>query len=108
MSDLIKVKASTLRLVYSSLAPLRYKMSSILEDVFSKRITISDPHKALLLEFSAHAYTLKLLLEEYFEGTTEKGEIEIPRDDFTLIINIAKSVEAAGRADFGNIALWDN
>lgn len=108
MSNLIKVKEATLKLIYDSLLPVRTKMSLVLEDIYSKSIPISDPHLALLLEFSSHALTLKIILEEYFEKASESGEIHIPKEDFSFIVNIAKSVELATRTDFGNITFWNN
>ena len=108
MSEVIQVKVSTLKLVYDSLIPIRHRVSAILEDIFAKSITVSDPHRALLLEFGAHAYTLKILFEDYFEIAANSEKIDIPKQEYVLLINMAKSVESAARADFGNISLWEH
>lgn len=108
MSEVIQVKVSTLRLVYDSLIPIRYRVTAILEDVFAKAITVSDPHFALLLEFAAHAHTLKILFEDCFEKAATAEKIDIPKQEYILLINMAKSVESAARADFGNVSLWEH
>ena len=108
MKDSIEVKISNLRLVYESLLPIKYRLNSILEDVFTRAVTVGEPDKALLLEFCAHANTLKLLFEEYFERDPKARQIRIPKEDYMLLISMAKSVEAASRASFGNISLWEN
>ena len=106
--DPIKVKKEVIKLIYHSLIPIHYKLNSCLEDIFQKKIAISEPEKALLLEFTSHANTLKIVFEEYFETFSEKEVIELPQEEYLSVLAMAKSVEAASRANFGNIYLWDN
>ena len=48
------------------------------------------------------------MFEEYFETFSEKEVIELPQEEYLSVLAMAKSVEAASRANFGNIYLWDN
>ena len=104
----VKVKVEVIKLIYNSLIPIYYKLNSCLEDVFQKKILISEPEKALLLEFSSHANTLKIIFEDYFETFSEKETIELSQEEYLSVLAMAKSVETASRTNFGNIYLWDN
>ena len=102
----IEVKTRTLKLVYDSMMPVYYRLNSLLKDVVGETTTIPDPDKALLLEFCAHACTLKILFESYFENFTES--VSIPREEYALLLSIAKSVETSARASFGHLTMWVN
>ena len=102
----IEVKTRTLKLVYDSLMPVYYRLNSLLEDVVESVVVVPEPDKALLLEFCAHACTLKVLFESYFENFTES--VSIPREEYALLLSIAKSVEASARASFGHLTMWVN
>ena len=88
--------------------PVYYKLNSSLDDVFHNKIAISEPDKAMLLEFTSHATTLKIVFEEYFEHSSEKEVIELSQQEYLSVLAMAKSVEAASRSNFGNICLWDS
>lgn len=100
----IEVKMVTLRVVYDSLLPIYYRLNSALEDTVTKIIDIGETDKALLLEFCAHASTLKVLFESYFE--TEEESLVLPRGEYLMLITMAKSVETAARTTFGNLCMW--
>lgn len=104
----VKVKVDVIRLIYRSMMPVYYKLNSCLEDIFQNKIAISEPERALLLEYSSHASTLKIVFENYFETFSEKEAIEISQEEYLSVLAMAKSVEAASRSNFGNIYLWDN
>lgn len=108
-SEPVKVKLSVLRLIYDSALPIYYKLNSCLEDVLSKRVIIGAPDRALLLEFCAHASTLKIVFESYFEDIEQKDAVlELPQEEYLSILAMAKSVDLATRTSFGNISLRDN
>jgi len=106
--DPIKVKLEVLKLIYNSMMPIYHKLNSSLEDVVGKKILVSPPDKALLLEFSSHASTLKIIFEDYFENFSENETIELSQQEYLSILAMSKSVETAMRTNLGNICLWDN
>jgi hypothetical protein len=102
--DKIEVKVAALRLVYDSLLPVYHRLNSALESTATKTLSLGEPDKALLLEFCAHAITLKILFEGYF--ATEEEKLVLSKDEYLMLIAMAKSVETASRTTFGNLCMW--
>tara|TARA_B100000927_G_scaffold291336_1_gene292984 strand:+ start:474 stop:800 length:327 start_codon:yes stop_codon:yes gene_type:complete len=108
VSDTIKIKLSSLKLIYDYIDPISHKLNSILEDVVQKKYMISEPHRAVLLEYCANVSTLKILFEDYFERNEKSELLDLDKQEYTILLNLAKSVEMSTRAALGNIALWNN
>lgn len=108
MSDAIEVKVSTLKIIYDSLLPIDQKLNSILEDVVKKTIQMAPSERALLLEFCSHASTLKVILEDYFDRNFNSEKLKLSKQEYMLLVSIAKSVEMSSRAQLGNVSFWEH
>ncbi len=103
----VTVKLSIIKTIYQAMLPTFYKLNSILEDVVSKTVLVTEVERATLLEFCSCASALKLLFENYLEKSVEE-EISIPRVEYTTILSMSKTVEAASRSVFSNFSLLEH
>ena len=106
MSKEIEINSEILEVLYDSLIPIHYKLESILESIFEKSVVISEPERAILLEFVAYSSALKLMFEDIIEKSGKSENILIPQEQYYSIIKMSKSVEMASRACFGPFAMW--
>ncbi len=105
-----EVKLQILRTIYKALLPAKYRLNSLLEDHYHKRINISQGEYTALLEFSSAAATLELMFQDYFEQA-EEAKVEtlyLPTREFNLILELSKTVEISFRSSIAQSGMWSH
>lgn len=107
----VEVEISVLKTIYNAAIPIYTRLFSLLEDVFTKKILLSETDTAVLLEFSSCAVTLKVLFEDFFSraAITEDGQkMVLTQQEFITIMNLSKTVELSTRTSFGNTTIQEH
>lgn len=102
------IKVSVLRVLYKGLEPIRDRLDCVLEDYYTKNITLSQAELTAALEFRSAASTVELLLLDYFEQA-EDNTVEtlyLPTKEFQMLLDLSKTAELAYRAPLANSGLW--
>ncbi len=105
------IDLSVLEIIYSATLPIYYRLYSLLEDVFNKRVLLSETDTAVLLDFCSCAATLKILFEEFFERTAPAKpdeKIKLSKEEFTTIMSLSKTVELSTRTTFSGLSIQDH
>ncbi len=105
------IDLSVLELIYNATIPVYYRLYSLLEDVVTKRILLSETDKAVLLDFCSCAGTLKILFEEFFESsprTSSGKKIKLSNEEFTTIMSLSKTVELSTRTTFSGLSIQEH
>ena len=105
----IEIKVSVLNVIYEATLPIFYRLNSLLEDVITKTIKISETDKAVLLDYTSCAVTLKVLFEKYLEETDpEQEKIILPYEEYVTIMSLSKAVELSTRTVLGGISIQEH
>lgn len=102
------VKVSVLKVLYKGLKPIIYRLDSILEDYYSKTISLSQAELTAALEFRSAASTVELLMLDYL-GQVEEHNVEmlyLPNKEFQLLLDLSRTAELAYRAPIAKSGLW--
>ena len=110
MSKEIPVKLEVIKVIYKALMPTYYKLESLLENLKSKEVQISNFDKALLLDMISCSISLKCMFEEYIEEAEEENatQLFLPEKEFNTILQMSKLVETSTRMKFGNVTIWSH
>jgi len=102
------VKVSVLKVLYKGLKPIIYRLDSILEDYYSKTISLSQAELTAALEFRSAASTVELLMLDYLSQIKEHNveTLYLPNKEFQLLLDLSKTAELAYRAPLANSGLW--
>ena len=102
------VKVSVLKVLYKGLKPIIYRLDSILEDYYSKTISLSQAELTAALEFRSAASTVELLMLDYLSQIEEHNveTLYLPNKEFQLLLDLSKTAELAYRAPLANSGLW--
>ena len=105
----IEIKVSVLNVIYEATLPIFYRLNSLLEDVITKTIKISETDKAVLLDYTSCAVTLKVLFEKYLEEAgPEQEKIILPYQEYVTIMSLSKAVELSTRTVLGGISIQEH
>lgn len=105
------IELSILEVIYSATVPVYYRLYSLLEDMITKKILLSETDKAVLLEFCSCAGALKVLFEEFFETAPRDksgNKIRLSNEEFTTIMSLSKTVELSTRTTFSGISIQEH
>ena len=102
------VKVSVLKVLYKGLKPIIYRLDSILEDYYSKTVSLSQAELTAALEFRSAASTVELLMLDYLDQVKEHNveTLYLPNKEFRLLLDLSKTAELAYRAPLANSGLW--
>ena len=105
----VEIKMSVLKLIYSAMIPIHYRLDSLLEDLIHKKISLSETDKAVLLEYCSCAGALKVIFEEHFERFPDNPEtIILPYEEYVAIMSLSKTVELATRTSIGSLSILEH
>ena len=105
------IDLSVLEIIYSANLPIYYRLYSLLEDVFNRRVLLSETDTAVLLDFCSCAATLKILFEDFFEHAPlidSDKKIKLSKEEFTTIMSLSKTVELSTRTTFSGLSIQDH
>ena len=104
----IPVKVSVLKIIHKALFPIKIRLDALLEDVYAKKLLLSQAELTALLEFRSASATAELMLDDYLEQA-EEHEVEklfLPAEEFSLLIDLSKAAELSTRTPLANSGLW--
>ncbi len=110
MSKETPLKIEVIKVIYSAVLPIYYKMQALLEDIKCKEIIISDIDKAILLDMISCSLSLKCMFEEYIEEAADANveQIYLQEKEFNTLMQMSKLLETSTRMKFGNIVIWSH
>lgn len=106
----IDLDINVAKVILKACVSASYKLESLVKDYYNDKLSLTKNHHCLLMEFTAAATTLSILLDEYI-FTAEENLLEsltVSNSDFNIIMQLAKTLEMAQRTKLGNICLWDH
>lgn len=107
-SNIVPVRISVLKALYTGLEPIMLRLDCLLEDHYKKAILLSQAEHTAALEFRSAAATVELLLLDYFSQSEEHDvkTLYLPSKEFHLILDLSKTAELAYRAPLAKSGLW--
>ena len=104
----IPIKLSVIKVLYDAGMPAYTRLNALLEDVVEGNCMLSEVDKSALLESTAAATNLKILFEEYMSQAEENqvDTLHFPREEYAVILKLAKTVEVSHRIAFGQAGIW--
>ena len=108
MSKETPVKVVVLKTIYAAILPAYYRLESLSCDVITGIYPLSDSEKALLLDATSCAITLKAIFEEYLSQAEEHAVdvLYLPNAEFKSVLTMSKVVESSQRATYSNTGIW--
>ncbi len=106
----IPVKISVIKTILKAMNSIFFKAETLMEDVFSGSLKITEIEKAALTDVYGAGLSLRETLSDYISQAAEAQveQVFLPEKEFQIVLELARVMERAERMTISQTPFWSH